>query len=84
MLDWESEARLSITGLNLRFWYVLCIHLWQSSKRSMRVHPRRLLKNVNISAGTGGKLGEKTFKIMLGELKNVKELGRQNGRDVHC
>ncbi len=36
-VHWASEARLSLTSLKY-------IYIWQSSKRSIRVHPRRLLK----------------------------------------
>ncbi len=43
--NWVSAARLSLT----------------SFKRSIRVHPRRLLKNVNISAGARNS-GDKTLK----------------------
>ncbi len=74
--DWVSEARPSLTSLNgdLGTWQ-------QSSKRSMRVHPGRILQNVNISAGARNS-GQKDLKIIPGKKNNSKELWRKNRRDI--
>ena len=46
---------------------------------SMRVHPRRLLKNVDISTGAKNS-GQKNFEIMLGkEKKMAKSYGHSMG-----
>ncbi len=66
----------------LRFWYTciyIYIYVWQSSKRSMCVHPRRLLKNVSISTGAKNS-GQKDFEVKLGkEKKMAKSYGHSMG-----
>ncbi len=72
--SWASEARLSLMSLIFKIlvYICVCVYVWQTSKRSVRVNPRKLLENVNISADARNS-GENTSKYCQKKKKTAME-----------